>query len=390
LRIVHYVQTLRLEKGGAVLAAMDMCTVLAARGHGVAVLSHDTSDAPEAWLAGGDGQPVVTRIARPSRPGGFYSGGQLRTIAPHLEAADVVHLHAIWTPASAQLARLAQGRGVPFIVSVHGVLDDWSMAQRAMKKRLYLFLFGNRMLRHAALIHTTAEEEKRQAARWIDASRARVVPCICDLDQFEHLPGPDLARRQFEIGEGGEPTVLFLSRVHYKKSPEVLIRAAALLRDRGSPCRLLFAGSGDSAYMKKLRALADGLNLGDACRFLGMVTGAAKLSLYQAADVFALPTSQENFGLVYTESLACGTPIVATRGTDIWRDLERSGGAVIADPSPEAFADAIAELAADRKRRAEMGRRGRAFVFDWLNPDKVAAQFEALYAEATGAVEPPG
>jgi glycosyltransferase involved in cell wall biosynthesis len=141
--------------------------------------------------------------------------------------------------------------------------------------------------------------------------------------------------------------------------------------------------------MKKLRALADSLNLGDACRFLGMVTGAAKQSLYQAADVFALPTSQENFGLVYTESLACGTPIVATRGTDIWRDLERSGGAVIADPSPEAFADAIAELAADRKRRAEMGRRGRAFVFAWLNPDKVAAEFEALYAEAAGAVEPP-
>jgi glycosyltransferase involved in cell wall biosynthesis len=368
---------------------MDMCTVLAARGHRVTVLSHDISDAPEAWLAGGAGQPAVTRIARPSRAGGFYSGRQLRAIAPHLEDTDVAHVHAIWVPSNAQIARLAQGRGVPFIVSVHGVLDDWSMAQRTMKKRLFLLLFGNHMLRHAALIHTTAEEEKRQAARWIDAARARVVPYICDLEPFDDLPGPDLARRRFEIDEGGGPTVLFLSRIHYKKSPEILIRAAALLRERGNPCRLLFAGSGDSDYMAKLRALADSLKLGDACRFLGMVTGADKLSLYQAADVFALPTSQENFGLVYTESLACGTPIVATRGTDIWRDLERSGGAVIADPSPEAFADAIAELAADRKRRAEMGRRGRAFVFAWLNPDKVAAEFEALYAEAAGAVEPP-
>jgi glycosyltransferase involved in cell wall biosynthesis len=367
---------------------MDMCTVLAARGHRVTVLSHDTSDAPEAWLAGGAGQPAVTRIARPSRPGGFYSGRQLSAIARQLEDANVAHLHAVWVPSNAQIARLAQGRGVPFIVSVHGVLDGWSMAQRTMKKRLFLLLFGNHMLRHAALIHTTAEEEKRQAARWIDDSRARVVPYICDLEPFEDLPGPDLARQRFEIDEDGGPTVLFLSRVHYKKSPEILIRAAALLRDRGSPCRLLFAGTGNTAYMAKLRSLADDLDLGDSCRFLGMVTGAAKLSLYQAADVFALPTSQENFGLVYTESLACETPVVATKGTDIWRDLERSGGALIADPSPEAFADAIAELAADQNRRAEMGRRGRAFVFDWLNPDDVAAEFEALYAEAAGAANP--
>jgi glycosyltransferase involved in cell wall biosynthesis len=388
LRIAHYFEALRLEKGGTVRAVVDMCAVLAARGHRVTMLTHDTRDAPEAWLAGGDDQPALTRLARPSRPGRFYSGRQLREIAPHLKDFDALHLHGIWTPSTAQMARLAHGRGVPFIVSTHGMLDVWSMAQRTMKKRLYLLLIGNRMLRHAALFHTTAEEERRQAARWIDAARARIVPCICDLEAFADLPGPDLAHRQFEITDGGGPTVLFLSRVHYKKSPEILIRAAALLRDRGSPCRLLFAGTGERAYMASLRSLADGLNLGDACRFLGMVTGAAKLSLYQAADVFALPTSQENFGLVYTEALACGTPVVATKGTDIWRDLERSGGAVIADRAPEAFADAIAGLAADPQRRAEMGRRGRAFIFDWLNPDKIGAGFEALYAEASGTADP--
>jgi glycosyltransferase involved in cell wall biosynthesis len=103
------------------------------------------------------------------------------------------------------------------------------------------------MLRHAALIHTTAEEEKRQAARWIDAARARVVPYICDLEPFDDLPGPDLARRRFEIDEGGGPTVLFLSRIHYKKSPEILIRAAALLRERGNPCRALRAACSSRA-----------------------------------------------------------------------------------------------------------------------------------------------
>ena len=75
---------------------------------------------------------------------------------------------------------------------------------------------------------------------------------------------------------------------------------------------LMIAGSGEPAYERYLCTLVAELNLRERVFFLGLITGAQKVSLYQAADVFVLPTLQENFGLVLTEALACGTPLVTT------------------------------------------------------------------------------
>jgi len=273
------------------------------------------------------------------------------------------------------------------------MLDDWSMAQSSLKKALYTRLVAGPMLRGVRAFHTTAEDERRQAGRRIDASRAQVIPYITDLDPFRGLPGPALARERFGL-DPGRPSVLYLSRLHYKKQPEVLIDAAALWRDAGQDAVLLLAGPGEDGYVASLRRRAEAAGLGeDRCRFLGMVTGELKLSLYEAADLFAMPTSQENFGLVYTEALACRTPIVATRGTDIWRELEATGGATIAEPTPGAFAEAIGGLLADREALAGMGERGRAGVFEWLEPDALAREYEAMYERAASAEasrQPPG
>ncbi len=109
------------------------------------------------------------------------------------------------------------------------------------------------------------------------------------------------------------------------------------------------------------------------------MSGHEKLSLYQASDVFVLPTYQENWGFVLIESLACGTPLVTTRGVDIWSELESSGGAVIVDAEPGALATTIRSLLEDDGRRQEMGSRGRSWVLRTLHTDRVIDRYEALY-----------
>jgi glycosyltransferase involved in cell wall biosynthesis len=127
-----------------------------------------------------------------------------------------------------------------------------------------------------------------------------------------------------------------------------------------------------------LRALAGAHGSGDHVRFLGLVTRPLKLSLYEAADVFALPTHGENFGLVLPESLACGTPIVTTKGTDIWPELQ-AAGARLCTTDPASIADAIASLLADPPLARELGRRGREWVLSFLDPDRLAGEYERLY-----------
>ena len=286
----------------------------------------------------------------------------------------------MWMPSNPQVAKACDSAGVPWVLSIHGMLDDWCMDQRGLKKKIYLATAGRIMVRGATTFLLTAEEEKRQATRWLKHNHVAVIPCIVDLDLYKELPTADEALETF--GKCDDPTVLFLSRVHEKKSIETLIDATALLKQRGKTIRVLIAGTGEQSYIDTLKARAKNAGVEDEVTFLGMVVGDLKLSLYAMADVFALPTQQENFGLVYPEALLCGTPVIGTKGTDIWRELEE-GGAVITDRTPEAFADAIESLCKNKDTLRALGVRGREQMLRWLDTDSVAKQYEEMYLEAS-------
>lgn len=382
MRIVHYIPAIELAQGGVVRAVLDVSSLTAAAGHDVTVMTRDPADAPEDMRSGAPGRPRVQQIEDHAR-GLRLSRQALRQVRTLVESADVVHLHTPWLPANLQLAGAARAARKPYILTLHGMLDTWSMSQKRAKKRLYLALAGRRLLANAACIHCTAEFEMTQAQLWTDNSRFRVIPLIFDLADYLQPAPPELAAKTFQV-DRSRPTVLFLSRLHPKKRPDVLIEAVAILRDQRNPVQLLLAGTGDEAYVNSLKRIARTRGLEDDARFLGLVTGPLKTSLYSLADVLAIPSSQENFGFVFPESLACRTPVITTRGVDIWPELEASGGAMILDPpTPAAFAHAIADILSDPTRRDRMGHAGRRWVLEYLDNDQILSRFEEMYRDAT-------
>ncbi len=382
MRVVHYLRQIRLEQGGVVRAVLDMCTVLAKAGHHVTLLTCDDTDAPAPWRSGTPGHPRIEKVPPPALPLAAFSPSQLARIRRILADADVVHLHAVWHASNLQLARACRTQRIPYVLSIHGMLDDWSMSQRSMKKRAFLALGAQRMLNSARRVHCTAQAELDQSRKWYPRAQGVVIPLIFDLTPFRDMPGPELARQAHPILRAGRPNILFISRLHYKKGVEHLIRAARLLKDRSTPVSLAIAGSGDQAYESRLRALVQELDLTQDAAFLGMVTGPTKISLYQAADIVVLPTSQENFGFVVFEAMAAGAPLITTRGVDTWPEIESSRGGLIVAQDAAPIADAIAALLADTPRRQNMGRAGREWVLRELDPDAVLARFVAMYEEA--------
>ena len=155
-----------------------------------------------------------------------------------------------------------------------------------------------------------------------------------------------------------------------------------ILRQTGFECTLLIAGEGERAYTAELKKLVADLELHDRVHFLGHVSGELKLSLYQAADIFALPTSQENFGFVFPEALASGTPIITTKGVDIWAELKAGGACSIVDRTPDAFAAEIHAILSDRDRFEQMQAAAKPFAFTAYDEDRLLAAFESLYHES--------
>lgn len=352
---------------------LDLCAALASRGHEITLLTSDATDVPPEWKSAGEGVPRVVEIRPPSPILRLASEAQ-----KVIRSADVLHLHTPWELANLPLARAATRLGVPYVVTIHGMLDDWSVAQKARKKRLFLALAGRRFLAGAARVHCTAEAELAQAAKFLRPGSGIVISLLVDLAPYANLPGPELALGQFPQIGGEGPRLLFLSRLHPKKRPELLIETATILQSMGVQVKVIVAGPGDRKYVAELEELAGRVGVGQCVSFPGMVSGDAKVSLYQAADVFVLPTSQENFGYVLIEAMACGTPVVTTKGVDIWEELQQAG-AVIVEPDANQIAIAIHPLMADRGRARQLGLQGRDWVFRRLLPERVITDYEQMY-----------
>ncbi|MBX3466763.1 MAG: glycosyltransferase [Planctomycetes bacterium] len=380
MRVVHYLPAVRLAEGGIVRFVLDLGERLARAGHEVRLLCHDATDVPSTWGGPGARPPEVILLPRPPLGARILGPRTLGRVAATLEGAAALHVHGPWYPSNLQVARMAARAGTRAVLSPHGMLSAWSMAQRPWRKRAFLTAFMP-LLRGLDLLHCTSEQERRDVAGFVAGVPARVVPPVLDLAAFERLPGPELARCTLRLPEPPTPLIVFMSRLHPKKGADLLVEAVALLRSRGARSHAVLAGAGDGAHEADLRRLIAARRLEGDVRLVGSVTGELKLSLLQAAKVVALPTHHENFGFVVPEALACGTPVLTTRGLDLWREFESSGAVWTAERSAAPFAAALERaLALGEDQRRVMGARGRAWVHMTFEPAALTARYEELYA----------
>jgi glycosyltransferase involved in cell wall biosynthesis len=209
------------------------------------------------------------------------------------------------------------------------MLDPWfkrTYPLKHLKKLLYWPWAEYRVLRDAAAVLFTSEEERRLARhsflfyRWKEkvVRYGTAAPDI-DLDDARedfHAAFPRLRQKQ---------VFLFLSRLHVKKGCELLIRAFNSIK-KSSECALHLVMAGpcaDEAYLNSLKQLAIGDGRSEsAVTFTGMLSGSKKWGAFAAADAFVLPSHQENFGIAVVEALACGTPVLISDKVNICREIE--------------------------------------------------------------------
>lgn len=301
-----------------------------------------------------------------------------------IQDADILHLHTMWSPLVAFAARQAATLGVPYVLSPHGMLDPWSLTQKALKKRLYLAVVERRTILNAARLLFTAEDERDLAKPIVGRVQSSVIPLGADRppasvpelrEEFlaEH---PDLREKHIAI---------FLGRLHAKKRPADAIRAMVPVAAACPGACLLVAGSGEEEHA--LRAMVKALNLVNSVRFLGFLKGREKWRAIAAADVFVLPSQQENFAIAMAEALHAGVPALLTRHVNTWREIAGAGAGHVLDETNLVDSIAVGMLAFfnSPSQRSEVSTAALQLATTSFNWGTSTRRTHALYDEVLNA-----
>ena len=156
----------------------------------------------------------------------------------------------------------------------------------------------------------------------------------------------------------GRRVLLFLGRLHVKKGCDLLIEAFARVASSDPSLSLVMAGPDQTGWQADLERLASAQGVGDRVVWTGILAGELKWGAFYAAEVFLLPSHQENFGIAVAEALACGVPVLISDKVNIWREILADGAGRVASDDADGTARLIQERLAlsEREKQAMRGR----------------------------------
>jgi len=322
----------------------------------------------------------------------FISRSGAAKINAHVRRADIVHVHTLWSPlnVSARYACLQHDR--PYVVMPHGMLDPYSLSVKARKKSIYLKFFESRnMARAQRMIYTTSEEERLAALAGLPLPPGELVPlgARASSASIDDLRPHFLAR--FPEAEG-KRRLLFLGRLHPKKGIDRILNCLQDVRQSIPNVLLIVAGDGEAQYIRHLRQLVSSLALDEHVLFAGHLDGELKWACFAAAELFLLPSHQENFAIAVAEAMQMGVPVVITDKVNTWPYVEEAGaGLVLADRDINVLLpQAMKTLLMDDATRSRMTVEGRRYARDRLTWDASAQKLLACYDQVLSGANRQG
>jgi glycosyltransferase involved in cell wall biosynthesis len=212
---------------------------------------------------------------------------------------DAVVVNGLWQYHSFGAWRALRNSDTPYVLFTHGMLDPWFKRRyplKHLKKWIYWPWAEYRVLRDARAVLFTCEEERR------------------------------LARRSFWLYRCNEVVV---------KGCDLLIKAFAKVLGQEPDWHLVFAGPDQMGWREELNCCASQLGLAQRVTWTGMLSGKMKWGALRAAEIFVLPSHQENFGVAVAEALAAGVPALISNKVNIWREVQGDGAGIVAEDDLE-------------------------------------------------------
>ena len=384
MRVLHVIPSLAKVRGGPSQATIEMIRVM--QSHGVDVeIATTNDDGPDLLEV-----PLGQRIEYEQVPVWFFHrfspsidfvrefafSSQLTTwLWQHITEYNLLHIHAIFSYPPTIAMAIARLRRLHYLIQPHGLLGEWPLQQGAVKKQIYLTLTESANLKHSQALHLNSQQEQQEVAKLGLASPSFILPYGLDLPS----PIPDARHRLRQLLKvpEDEPVILFLSRLHPKKGLDYLIPALGKLAHQRFT--FVLAGSGSPDYETEIDNLLVSARMCERTYRCGFVAGEVKDLLLQGADLFALTSQSENFGIAVIEALAVGVPVIITPGVALADVVEQYQLGYVSELNSIAISQHIQHFLSYPQIAKEMGDRAHQVVIEKYTWDRIVSNLIEVY-----------
>ena len=298
-------------------------------------------------------------------------------------AYDAVHSHYWMSGWVGQ--RLARRMGVPHAVTFHTMALIKLQARAGESETPERQQVERELIADADRVVAFSPHERDSMVRLYggDAERMTLVPCGVDLSRFQPL---ERSEARLRLGLNGEKVLLFVGRMEELKGLDLLVHTAAQMEsDNGMRVLVVGGDDGKQGEGERIRRLARDLEVEGIFDFVGRVDQAELPLYYSAADVCVVPSFYESFGLAALESMACGTPVVASRVGGLSTVVQHGRtGYLKSWRCPEAFANSVEMILSSKALQDSMGAAARRRAQD-MSWERVAERMLEIYEHEQSA-----
>lgn len=367
MKITQVIPGLGIHSGGPSRSLVSMTEGLRMIGVDTIIVANDDATNPMVTSA-----PWIHAVAYRHNALGYNP--RFRKALDVVES-DLFHVHSIYSYSTTIAMRVAEQRGLPFIVSPRGSLLESALSSSSKKLKQVFnkwVLFPD--MKKAAAIHATSEEE---VSDLLKLGINRPVILIPNSIQLPAAPLRHPRQARFRVGVCG--------RINPIKNIDGVLRAWAKAGMGGRDAELVIIGGTamekEIAYLDQLHKLERELGIGNIV-WAGPTYGKEKQELFETFSVLLLASHSENFGMVVPEALSMGIPVIASSGTP-WRVLEQTNSGWWIDNSDDSISGTILsvyKIFQDSSNELEvMGQSGIRLVKDTFSQESVASKWKEVY-----------
>ena len=312
---------------------------------------------------------------------GMYCLGAGKFAKKIVKNYDVIHIYNWYHHLGMVFSKVAYEKGIPFIISAYGSLQEKARTIKIKKKLFADFLYTKKMIPHASALHSVGDLETIEYIKLGgDPKKIYRIDHGIDLENFQ-IKEHTAIFKKLGINENNQPYLLFIGRIDKKKGLDLLLHAFANLNNTIKNLILVIAGSGAKEYEKEVKKLVNKLKIKNSVKFAGFVTENEKLELLKYAKLFVLTSYSDVHPIAVQDSLAMGLPVLITKACDYPEVAEYKAG-IIVDENIDSVYEGLIKVLADEDQLRIFSENTKKLIKEKFLLKNIIKKYELMYFEA--------